>query len=107
MFNILIDIVPARYRKVIYALVALLALLFSIWQASNGNWEQFIFGVIASLTTTTASVNTIAQPLYAAGSIVNPDDGKTYEEAGGSHVPTAQPLAGLPEDTGVYDPGTK
>lgn len=60
--NVLIDIIPAKYRKIVYALVALLSFGYSIWLASHGDWTVFVGSLITGLTTTTAAVNTNVDP---------------------------------------------
>lgn len=58
MTNPLYDIVPAPYRKKVYAVLALAALVFGIYQATEGDWTLFVAGVLTSLTTGTAASNT-------------------------------------------------
>lgn len=52
------DVIPAKYRKKVYALVALAAALFGIWQASEGDWTTFAASVLTFLTTSLAAGNT-------------------------------------------------
>lgn len=61
--NPLNDIVPAKYRKTVYAVIALAALAFSVWQASEGNIELFIGSFIVSLSHATAASNTSTEAL--------------------------------------------
>lgn len=56
--NILNDIIPARYRQVVYALITLLALVWSVYEVSDGDWKKFVGGLIVALTTATAASNT-------------------------------------------------
>lgn len=58
MTNPLNDIVPAKYRKQVYALIALAAIVFGAWQASEGNIELFIGSLIVALSHATAASNT-------------------------------------------------
>lgn len=81
--NVLIDVIPAKYRKFVYALVALLSLGYSIWQAADGNWGQVIGALLTSLTTTTAAVNTDTADLTPAGVDPEPDEVASYEALGG------------------------
>lgn len=60
--NPLNDIIPARYRKVVYAVIALAALVFGIWQASDGDWTVFVGSLLAALVTATAASNTDVPP---------------------------------------------
>lgn len=61
MPNPLNDIVPAPYRKTVYALLSLAALVFGIYQATEGDWGLFVASVLTSLTTGTAASNTPAR----------------------------------------------
>jgi len=54
------DIVPAKYRKYLYAAIALAALVFGAWQASEGNLGLFIGSLIVTLSHATAASNTSA-----------------------------------------------
>lgn len=56
--NILNDIIPARYRQIVYALITLLALVWSVYEVSDGDWKKFVGGLIVALTTATAASNT-------------------------------------------------
>lgn len=56
--NPLIDIIPAIARKYVYALLGLAALVWTVYQASEGDWRQFVGGLIVALTTATAASNT-------------------------------------------------
>jgi hypothetical protein len=60
--NPLTDILPARARKYVYAVVALTALLFGAWQAADGNWAVFGGSVLGGLVSATAASNTNAPP---------------------------------------------
>lgn len=63
------DIIPARYRKVVYALVTLAATIFGIWQASNGDWSTFVASVLTAATTGLATANTDPQPKNERGEV--------------------------------------
>lgn len=58
--NPLENIIPARYRKLVYALLSLAALVFGIYQASQGDWTLVIGGLLTALTSGTAASNTNA-----------------------------------------------
>ena len=58
MTNPLFDVIPAKARKYVYAVLALVALVFTVYQASNGDWVQFVAGLVAALTGATAASNT-------------------------------------------------
>lgn len=59
--NPLNDIVPAKYRRFVYAVLALAALVFGIWQASDGDWTVFVGSLLTSLVTATAASNTSSE----------------------------------------------
>lgn len=62
MSNPLHDIVPARFRKQVYAVIALAALAFGLWQAAQGDWAVFVGSVLTTLATATAASNTETKP---------------------------------------------
>ena len=55
--NPLTDIIPARYRQKVYAALALVALVWGIYEASDGDWRTFVGSLIVALTTATAASN--------------------------------------------------
>lgn len=59
--NPLNEIVPAPYRRKVYAVVALASLGFGLYQASEGDWALFVGSLLAALTTGTAASNTPAE----------------------------------------------
>lgn len=69
------DIIPAEWRKYVYALVTLAAGVFSAWQAAEGNWEPFAGGVITFLTTSLATANTDGKLIGERGEEGNVDPG--------------------------------
>lgn len=58
--NPLKDLVPARYRKKVYAGLSLVAIGFTVYQAADGDIVQAVAGFVAALTGATASSNTDA-----------------------------------------------
>lgn len=60
--NPLVDVVPAKARKYVYAALSLAALGWSLYQASDGDWKQLVGGLIVALTGATAASN-IHRPL--------------------------------------------
>ncbi len=58
--NILTDVIPARYRRYVYAAVTLAALVWGAWEASQGDWQVFVGSLISALVTATAASNTPA-----------------------------------------------
>lgn len=58
--NPLTDLIPAAVRKYVYGIVALAALAFSVWQASDGDWGVFAGGIISALVNALALSNTFS-----------------------------------------------
>lgn len=58
--NPLTDVLPAQARKVLYAVLFVLALGFAAWQAADGDWVEFAGAVIVALFGATATSNTDA-----------------------------------------------
>lgn len=56
--NPLTELIPAKARKYVYGIVLLAALVFSAWQASQGDIEAFVGGLIAALVNGLALSNT-------------------------------------------------
>lgn len=55
--NPLTDVIPGIARKYVYALLFLASLVWTIYQASDGDWRQFVGGLIVALTSATAASN--------------------------------------------------
>lgn len=55
--NPLHDVLPAKARKIAYAVLFVLALAFAAWQASDGDWVEFFGGLITMLFSATAASN--------------------------------------------------
>ena len=60
--NPLVDLIPAKYRKYVYAIATAAALIFGVWQASNGDWTVFAASLVTALTTGLATSNTNVKP---------------------------------------------
>ncbi|WP_418063171.1 hypothetical protein [Pimelobacter simplex] len=58
MSNPLNDIVPARHRRRVYAILALLALTLAAYKASEGDWIEFAGYLLGLLGFGTAVSNT-------------------------------------------------
>ncbi len=50
-------ILPPRVRLWLYAVIGLAALMWGAYEASNGDWRQFVGGLIVALTGATAAPN--------------------------------------------------
>ena len=60
--NILTDVIPPQARRYVYALVALASLVWAAYEASGGDWTNFIGGLIVSLSSAMAGSNISAGP---------------------------------------------
>ena len=56
--NPLIDIIPASARKYVYAVIALAAFAWSVYESTDGNWKAFIAGLIVAASHSVAAANT-------------------------------------------------
>lgn len=56
--NPLVDILPEKYRKYVYAVAALAVFVLGVWQAADGDWVKAIGLAIGSLVPATAASNT-------------------------------------------------
>lgn len=58
--NPLNDVLPARARQVLYAILFVAALAFAAYQASEGDWLVFAGGLVTSLLGALAASNVTA-----------------------------------------------
>lgn len=58
--NPLTDVLPAKARKVLYAILFVSAIGFATWQAAGGDWLQFAAGFVTALFGAVAASNTDA-----------------------------------------------
>ena len=56
--NPLYEIIPAKARKYVYGLAFLAGLLWTLWQASEGDWKEFVGALVATLIPLLAASNT-------------------------------------------------
>lgn len=56
--NPLTDVVPAKARKYVYALAFVVANGYAVYQATQGDWAEFVAALTASLVPGTAYSNT-------------------------------------------------
>ena len=57
MRNPLADVIPAKVRLYVYAVVFLASLVFAAWQAAEGNVAVFIGSLVSALATALAGSN--------------------------------------------------
>ena len=58
--NYLVDLIPAKYRKYLYAVLSAAVTVYGIWQAVEGDWTQFSVSLVTALTGVLATANTNA-----------------------------------------------
>jgi hypothetical protein len=58
--SLLADVIPARARKYVYAVVATALFVYSIWEASNGDLRTFGVSLGSALVAALAAANTPA-----------------------------------------------
>lgn len=59
--NPLTDLVPAKYRKYVYAVVAIAAFVYGAYTAANGDWRAMLPALITAALGALAHANTAAQ----------------------------------------------
>lgn len=62
MTNPLTDVLPAKARKYVYAVLALAALVLAAYQATQGDWLAFAVALVGALTGGTAASNVNPEP---------------------------------------------
>ena len=58
--NPLTDVLPPQWRRALYAIVFVAALIFGLWQAAQGDWVEFVGALLASAVNLLAASNTPA-----------------------------------------------
>lgn len=58
MSNPLTDVLPAKVRRWIYAIVFLVGLILAVWTASDGDWLKFVAALAVALQSAMAGSNT-------------------------------------------------
>lgn len=54
----LIDIIPAKVRKYVYAVLSFAVAVYGIWEASQGDWRAFTVAVVTAAVGIMATANT-------------------------------------------------
>lgn len=105
--GLLIDFIPAKQRKIVYAVLTVAVTLYGVWQGFDGDWGQFAVSVVTALVTALATANTNVQASVKGEATVptvedrveageNPDQSETV----GKHAaPEATPEELLYPDT--------
>lgn len=60
--GMLVNVIPAKARKYVYAGLTLAAIVYGVWQASDGDWGEVIGAVIVALINGMATANTRPTP---------------------------------------------
>lgn len=68
--SLLADVIPAKGRKYVYAVVATALFVYSVWEASNGDIRTFLVSLASTLVVALAAANTPAAPAEVADAAV-------------------------------------
>lgn len=82
--SLLLDWASPRVRRSIHTVLLLVAGLVSVYLAVDGDWGQFAISLIATLYAAANKANTPAIDLHPSGTVMEPDDGLSYEASGGA-----------------------
>lgn len=63
---LLADVIPAKARKYVYAIVATALFVYSLWEVSGGDVKSFGIALGSALVTALAAANTPAAPAEVA-----------------------------------------
>jgi hypothetical protein len=58
----LVDLIPAKARKYVYAVLSAAVAVYGLWQASLGDWTQFAVALVTALVGLMATANTSTTP---------------------------------------------
>lgn len=56
--SMLTDLIPAKARKYVYAIAALLAFAYGVYSACDGDWTKFGTSLVVALVNALAHANT-------------------------------------------------
>lgn len=62
MGGVFVDVIPAKARKYVYAGLTLAAVVYGVWQASDGDWGEVVGATIVALINGMATANTRPVP---------------------------------------------
>lgn len=91
--QLLADYASPRVRRFIHALVLLVVTIVTVWLGAEGEWKEFGIALVTALYAAANKANTPATDLDLAGADSDPDQGLSYEEAGGLPFPEDDPQA--------------
>ena len=58
--NPLLDLIPAQYRRYLYALASVALVIYTAVEAAGGDWRQAVGALVAAAVTSLAHANTTA-----------------------------------------------
>lgn len=58
--NPLTELIPAQYRKYVYALATVAVFVYGLFQAAGGDWKTFAASLLGALVSALAASNTVA-----------------------------------------------
>lgn len=111
--NPLVNVLTPKVRGIAYAVLFVAAIVFSVYKASDGDWVEFVGGVITALLGLTAASNVSTTPSVIEKQPYEPEDDLSYEESGGLPFPSDYDESALysdgvergdATDTGASDP---
>lgn len=79
--SILFDIIPAKYRRLVYAIATLGLSLYGFWEVSQGDVKTFLISLASAVVTALASANTTPVGTEAA-STEDPEDDAAAPSSG-------------------------
>jgi hypothetical protein len=68
--SLLADVIPAKARKYVYAVVATALFVYSLWEVSGGDIKSFLIALGSAAVTALAAANTPAAPAEVAEAAV-------------------------------------
>jgi len=98
--GLLEDYASPRTRRLIHAAIALAVTLFSIWQAVEGNWVEFVSALAVALYAGANKANTAPIPEQP----VDPDEHAAWE-AEPTHVDDIVPRTVAHDESELYGDG--
>lgn len=60
--SFLVDIIPAKWRKLAYGALALIAFAITVWQTSDGDWKTALISLVTSAYAAVSHANTDVPP---------------------------------------------
>lgn len=100
--NALFDIIPAKYRRLVYSLTTLALAIYGIWEVSQGDVKTFLISLASAVVTALASANTVALGSEAEPVLEDPEDDAAHEaEDDGAVADVVTPDYPMSDETSV------